>query len=63
MECEDCQYSGYCDPDKYCPVSENEYEDRLEQEQARMASCCCGAFQWVDKKGYVQVADCCCGRT
>ena len=22
-----------------------------------------GACQWVDKKGYMHVADCCCGRT
>ena len=62
IECEDCQYSGKCDPEKEC-LADDTYEDYLEQEQGRMASCCCGAFQWVNKKGYVQVADCCCGRT
>jgi hypothetical protein len=60
-ECEDCQHS--CPDGQISICEEEDREERLEREQEIMASCCCGAFQWVDKKGFVQVADCCCGRT
>ena len=60
-ECEDCQNS--CPPEGESICEKEDREDRLEREQEIMASCSCGAFQWVDKKGYMQVADCCCGRT
>jgi hypothetical protein len=52
-----------------CVFEENNYEeyfdedDWQQQEDARKSECTCGAYQWVDGREFVQVADCICGRT
>jgi hypothetical protein len=54
------------DDDKYYDVGLDEPEldedEYSEREQARLAECTCGAYQWSKKLGqFVHVADCCCG--